>query len=131
MSAAWPVHAAAVARWMGWPALAALIGDRIYDGRAPAGAIKPYIVIDSPTEVPQGTLGTAGSMNTLTAHAWSGYDGSKEVLAMVAEMDAALAEPLAVEGRKATRLKYEFMTVLVEGDSRHAPVRYRILSFEQ
>jgi hypothetical protein len=126
----WAVQVALAARWLGWAPLAALVGDRIYDGRAPDGAEKPYIVIDSPTEVPQGTFGRDGANSTLSAHVHSDFDGAEEIAAVMKEMFAALAEPLVLDGHTRARLRRDFATVLVEGDSRHAPVRFRALTME-
>jgi hypothetical protein len=131
VSALWPLQKAIVQRLK---ADAALMGrvSGIHDGEVPQGAAAlPYVVIGAPTEAPAGVLGPRGWSDTLTLHVWSGYDGRKEALEIVALIDAALASPLTLDGHTSARLRQEFLTVLVEDDGvRHAPVRYRAFTFE-
>lgn len=130
MSALWPLQKALATRLKANAPLMARVSG-VHDGEAPQGAALPYIVIGGPTEFPSGVLGPQGFSDTLTVHIWSGYQGRKEALEIAALMDAALVEPLTLEGHTAARLRPEFRTVLVEDDGvRHAPVRYRILTFE-
>lgn len=116
-----------VARLKGNAGVGALVGQRIYDGKAPQGAELPYTVVGDQTERPRRAYGRAGYSDTLTVHHFSSYDGSQEVLAMVAATNAALQAPLVLAGFQPARLKPEFTEVVVEEDgTRHAPVRYRI-----
>lgn len=130
MSALLSLQGAVLARLTGdAPLMGRLQG--IYDGAAPQGAPMPFVVLGAPTEGSGNTLDRTGWSDTLTLHVLSDYAGSKEVLELVALMDAALAAPLAMDGHTSTRMRREFLTVLVEDDGvRHAPVRYRILTFE-
>lgn len=133
MSALWPVQVALVAALKGAAGVKALLGDpaRVYDGQAPQGAAMPYVVVGDHTETPRNLLARRGWESTITAHVFSAQEGSKEALAVLAAMDAALASPLAVTGHGAARLKPDFSTVLVEQDGiRHVPVRYRISALE-
>lgn len=107
--------------------MVAIVGDRVFDGAAPQGAVLPYTVVGDQTERQRRSFGGAGYSDTLTLHHFSGYAGSLEVLNMVKASNAALKEPLVPAGFRAARLKPEFTEVVVEDDgTRHAPVRYRI-----
>lgn len=134
MSVLLPLQAALSARLTGDAPLMARV-TAVYDGQAPQSTpespvVLPYVVIGEPTEVPQRPLERAGWSATLTLHVWSNYPGRREALEIADLMDAALAAPLALTGHTSARLKPEFRTVLVEADGvRHAPVRYRILTF--
>ena len=127
---AWEVQVAAIARWKADASVAAAVADRVFDGEAEEGAALPYVVVGDHTEREQGTVECAGGVATLTAHTFSAYRGTKEVLAIVAAMDAALAtELLALETYGAARLAREFLDVQMEEDGvRHAVARYRIFS---
>jgi hypothetical protein len=127
-------QAAAVARWKADAGVDALVGDRIYDGQAPKGAVLPYVVVGEPTQGrAMESMGGAGSEVTLTCHVWSEYEGSSECLNVVTAMTAAVAVPLTLAGYGERRLREEFVTVLVDTSEevtrRHAPVRYRIAAW--
>ena len=131
MTALWPVQVAAVTRWKADPGVAALVGDRIFDGEAEDGAAMPYVVVGDHTERPQHTLEREGWSATLTAHVFSAYRGSREALAIVAALGAAVKEPLTLEPFGAARLRRDFLDLQVEDDhTRHALVRYRIFALE-
>lgn len=130
----WPLQRALFERWSSDPELQALIDGRIFDGLAPSETEYPYVRIEQPTEVPGlRALGSTGWSGTITAGAFSRYEGGAEVLgSVVPAMHAALADPLEVEGYGTVRLKPEFTTLLVEEESiRHAPVRYRATAIQQ
>lgn len=133
MSALLPLQIAVVARLEGdTPLMARITG--VHDGMAPEDAQLDYLVIGEPTEVPFGALGTDGYQDTLTLHLWSGYVHSrKEVLEIAELVDNALAAPLAINGHTSARLKPEFRTALLDterGRRWHAPIRYRVTTFE-
>lgn len=119
--------------------VAALIGERIYDG-LPQRSSKPFISIGSKTEVTANVFGTDGWENTITTHVFTGAypDGTTltqsddPLLRIVEAMHGAFKEPLVIEGHDTAFLRPEFSTTLEEegGKVRHAPVRYRILTFE-
>lgn len=128
----WPLQVAVVARWKADAGVAAIVGERIFDGLAPQGTPMPYIRVGSKTENGRHVLGGDGWDDTLTADAFSDYPGDKEVLALVTAMKAALREPLEIAGFGSARLRQEFATTLVEEDGkvRHAPIRYRAYALE-
>lgn len=129
----WAAQVAMVAKLEADAGVGALIGDRVYDGIAPAEAVAPYVVVGDSTEAPVRAMGGTGGDATLTAHVFSDYEGAKEGLEIVDAIDTALATPLTLSGFGAARLKREFVTTLVETDRprprRHFPVRYRIVSW--
>jgi hypothetical protein len=134
VNATWLIQSAAVERWESSAAVVALLGDppRIYDGRAPQGAERPYVVIDQQTEVPANVLAKQGSSNTLTLSVVSAGAVAKEATTIRAALDAAVRAPVAVEGYGTAKLKPEFGTVLVEGDgTRRGVRRYRITTFAE
>ncbi|MDB4952081.1 MAG: uncharacterized protein JWM27_4730 [Gemmatimonadetes bacterium] len=134
MTALWPLQVALHERLAGDAGVSALVGQRVFDGLVPTGAALPYVVTGEGTATPYGVLGRAGSTDTITLHVWSAYCGSREVLAIVDAIDAALRLPLVIDGHLSARLRQDFATVLVDttGDTtlRHAPVRYRIITSE-
>lgn len=130
MSALWPVQVAAYGALTGHaPLMAAVAG--VYDGEAAQDAVAPYIVVGSATEVPANTFGRRGWGDTLTIHVWSEYNGRREALEILDLIDAALANPLVIDGHQTARLKREFAEVLTDPDgSRHVPARYRVTTRE-
>ena len=137
MSALASIQAAVVARLeSSVPLMALLAGKGVYDGKAPdedenhLPTPLPYIVVGESTESPVGVLGGAGYTDTLTLHIWSDYPGAKQGLDILALLNAALAAPLTIAGHTQARMKFEFVTTLVEEDGlRHVPVRYRVFTF--
>jgi len=123
------VQKASVERWKGFPSLAAIIGGRVYDGLEPEGSEYPLLRVGQKTEVPTlQYLGGNGWSNTIVGHAFSRYLGDGEIAAIVEQMDAAVAEPLVLDGYGTATLRRELLTTLEEegGKLRHANVRYRI-----
>jgi hypothetical protein len=129
VSALWPVQVALAARLNAWPALVAR-GVRFHDGQAPQGVPMPYGVIGEPTEEPGDVLG-AGYDSTFSLHVWSAKSGSsREAYEIAADMDAALAAPLAVTGFGTVTSKLDLRNLFIEDDgARHLWARYRFLSF--
>lgn len=133
MSLLWPAQVAMVTAWKASAAVKALLGDpaRIYDGQAPQGTPKPYVVVGEQTDTPRRLLGKGGGSDTITASVFSAYPGAKEVTAIAAVLDGVLVGPLVITGYGSARVKGEFATVLVEDDGvRHLPRRYRVTAFE-
>jgi hypothetical protein len=130
-SAVWSIQAALVARLKATAGVTSLVSSRIYDGRAPEGAPKPYIVVGESVEEPQNAFAQVGVADTLTCHVFSKSpeNNRREVVEIVAAMDAALASPLTLEDWGTASCRPEFLTVVIEEDgTRHAPRRYRILA---
>jgi len=122
-------------------ALAALIGDRIYDTKAPEGTQFPYLTIDSPTEVAFEAFGNPGNDNAWVIHIWSKPDDDarpenptdqkqvneiyKEVNRLLHNVRLNIAGMSHVVGRCAL-----LGNVLdADGFTRHGIVRYQALSF--
>lgn len=128
MSALWPVQVALMARLKGSTAVDALIGDRIYDGRAPQGTVFPYVVLGTSTSEPYPVFGREGSYDTLEIHVFSRYQGRKEALQIVDVIHAELRVPLSVSGWGVYRLSRDLLLpVDVEGDgTRHVVDRREI-----
>jgi hypothetical protein len=130
VSALWPIQTAVMARLLSDAPLAALVGTRIYDGEAPQESALPYLVLGEPTETDASPLGTRGYTDTLTLHAFSAYQGRKEVLDITSAVELALRPPLALDGHTTARARLEMHTVLIEEDGiRHAAIRYRFFTF--
>lgn len=128
-TALWPIQVALVARLKATAGVVALVGQRIYDGEAPQGAARPYIVVGEGTEEPQNAFGSEGLDDTVTCHVFSDYNGRKEAFEIVAAMDAALVTALTITGWGSAHMRPDFATILVEADgTRHVPRRYRILA---
>lgn len=125
MSAVWPIQVALATRLTGnAPLMARVTG--IHDGRAPEGAVLPYVVISEPSEEDWGTLGKAGNATTFYLHVWSATRGSsKEVNEIGNLLEAAMAAALTVTGQSGAITRREFREVFVEDDgTRHLVLRY-------
>lgn len=140
MSSLWTVQEAAVARWLAWPAVAALVGDRVFDGRAPDGAEYPRIVVGLKTETPGGVLGGQACSDTLTTHVFTqGEETSPGVvidsdalgLRIAAAMEEAMEEPLVLDGGYGTvTLQREMLETLIDPDeTRHVVIRFRAFAY--
>jgi Protein of unknown function (DUF3168) len=94
----------------------------------------PYITIGEATSNPFRTFSRFGEEVTVTLHIWSRYDGSKEALEILNEMNRLLADQdLAVTGYDTVACFYEFSETLRDPDgiTRHLVVRYRIITQKQ
>lgn len=130
MSAIWPVHVALVARLKATAGVVALLGanpnTRVFDGTAPQGTAKPYVVIDSQTGNRARTLEREGDSGTTNVNIWSSYQGIKEVSAIEAAVKAALVAPVTVPGWGTVRLMWDqTIPITEESDLRHLVVRFR------
>jgi hypothetical protein len=130
----WAAQVAAVAAWLDNEALEAFLGGpHVFEESVPEGmSVARYIVVGEQTAIPRRVMRSRGASATMAAHAWTrGAPNRADVVEIVRLMDAALLEPLTLEGFGAARLKNEFSTVISDPDPelRHAPVRYRINAF--
>jgi hypothetical protein len=130
-------------RWKGDAALvAAMGGAHVFSRSIPPDFVFPdkkkrkHITIGDQTHVPVPTLndGQQGSSMTISTHAWTrGYyeDDSVRQLAHLMTK-AASATPLVLEGYGTVVLREELAVVMGDPDPdvRHAPVRYRISTWE-
>lgn len=130
-SAIWSIQEALVARLKATAGVTALVASRIYDGRAPDAAPKPYIVVGESVEDQDNAFAQIGVADELTCHVFSKSpeNNRRECIAIVEAMDAALETPLTLEDWGTAHCRPSFLTVTVEEDgTRHAPRRYRILA---
>jgi len=126
------VQKAAVARWKGYGPLTAIIGGRVLDGIAPKGTMHPYLRIGQKTEMPALLhLGGNGWANTLNGHIFSRVLEDSEIAAIAEQMNAAVVEPLTLEGYGTAVLKPDLLVTLEEEDGllRHGNLRYRITTY--
>lgn len=90
----------------------------------------PYIVIGEATEVPFNTFGRVGRDSTFTIHIWSQYNGFREALSILEEMNRILdGTTLNLPDLSLVYIVYENAFTLVDGDgaTRHVPARYRVV----
>lgn len=114
-----------------YAALNGTITGGVYD-QVPPGAAYPYTVIGHLTEEPVDLHDGEGSELTGTLHTWSAAPGTKEVNAILAEIDAVLHQrTLVVSGARCWSIEREFTQIVQDVDPetkrplRHAVTRYR------
>lgn len=83
------VQTAVFARLAGDPALAGLIGGRLFD-RRPESRIFPHVVIGEAETLADDSATRAGQVHVLTLHVWSRYRGRAEAKRILAALSAAL-----------------------------------------
>jgi hypothetical protein len=95
----------------------------------------PYVTIGEYTSVPFRTMTRFGEEVTVTLHIWSQYNGFKEALDILDDMNRLLAdkEDITVTGYDLVACFYEFSETLRDPDgmTRHVPVRYRFIVQKQ
>jgi hypothetical protein len=95
----------------------------------------PYVTLGEATSNPYRTFSRFGEEVTITCHIWSRYDGFKEALDILNEMNRLLADKddLSVTGYDLICCFYEFSETLRDPDgiTRHVPVRYRLVVQKQ
>lgn len=121
--------------------LAALVGDRIYDTKAPEGTVFPYLTIDSPTEVAFETFGNEGNDNAWVIHIWSRPDDDarpenpsdqREVNLIYKEINRILHNKrLNIVGMSHIVGRCALLGNVLDADgfTRHGIVRYTALSY--
>mgnify|MGYP001301197254 CR=1 FL=1 len=104
----------------------------VFDGEAPEGTPRPYILIGDAFEVPDNAHGVFGRQTVTTLHVWSDYRGWREATAIVDRVCALLDhQPLTIPGHQHIVTRFEFSQTLIDADRpdlRHVPVRFRILT---
>jgi hypothetical protein len=124
----WGLQQAVYARLNGDANLTTTLGAAVYDD-PPDGAGFPYVVIGEFTEVVNDTMGRTGRDLALTVHAWSQYEGAKQVRQIMSRLDVLLDRWLpTVTGWHATHMLQEFAETMRDPDgvTRHGVARYTI-----
>lgn len=95
----------------------------------------PYITIGEATSAPYRTFSRFGEEVTVTCHIWSRYDGFKEALDILADMNRLLADrdDLSVTGYDLICCFFEFSETMRDPDgiTRHVVARYRLIVQKQ
>jgi hypothetical protein len=132
-SPTWPLQVAVVARLKASPAVVALVGTRIHDGRAPHGEVKPYVVVGESDSDAFRTFGGRGSSEAPMLHVFTpaNRQTGADAHAIADAIEAALSTAVSVAGWGAVVMREENRSgPLVEEDgTRHLPVRYRAAAF--
>lgn len=108
---------------------AAVSPVKVYDA-VPQNAAFPYLTIGDDTAADAGTKTNQGQEITLTIHAWSQYQGRKEVKELLGKVYDALHEkPLTVPGFSVSMVRFEYSDSFTDADgkTRHGVARYRVI----
>lgn len=127
-SPGWGMQQAIYGRLSGDATLVTTLGAAIYD-HAPDGADYPYIVIGEVTEATNETMGRTGVDSTVTIHAWSRYQGGKQVKQIHNRIAELLDRWLpTIAGWNVTDFQPEFFEAFRDPDgiTRHGVSRFRI-----
>lgn len=129
-----PVQAAIFAKLTGDATLTAMISG-VYDGDAPEGAARPYVLIGESIETADDAHGAFGRQTVQTLHVWSDYRGFAECNAIVGVLQTLLdQQPLDIVGARHVATRFELAQTSVDPDRpglRHAPVRFRIITSKE
>ena len=123
------LQGALVVRLKASSALAAIIGDRVYD-LPPKGPQYPYLTLGEDQVIGDDADCYDGSEVYLTLHAWSRAVGFPEVKRIVAAMrDALHLAPLAISDHRLVELRYQDARYLRDPDglTSHAVITFRAL----
>lgn len=93
----------------------------------------PYITIGECTSVPWRTHSKPGEEVTVTLHIWSVYEGFKEALEILGDLNRLFGDKdLTVSGWDCCHSWFDFSDTIrePEGVVRHVVARYRIRGFE-
>lgn len=127
----WPVQAAIYGVLAGEPALTALLADggsSVFD-HVPQGSAFPYIVLGESAGAPLETQTGGGCDTTIDIHAYSRTLGMKEAKAIMAAIaDALHGQDFAVTGHRLVFCRLTSQTLRQEGETRHATLRFRIIT---
>lgn len=129
MSAMTAIIKAVVDRMKADTGVDAVIGDRVWEGSAPAGTQKPMATVDSPTESVRRHMGGLGYSDTVLIHVHSALDAVDEIAVVIPAINAAFATPLDLGALGIVLLKYESGLILPDGNGRTAPLRYRAVAY--
>lgn len=127
MSAARAIQAAVYGRLTGDLALMAKITG-VYDD-VPQDIVFPYVTIGDATALPWRTQSRYGEESTITLHIWSRYEGYKEALEIMEDLNRLLADQsFSVTGWDVCSTYFDFYETLrdPDGQTRHVVARYRI-----
>ena len=93
----------------------------------------PYVTIDDPTSTPWRTHSRAGEELTITLHAWSQYNGKKEINDIITNLNRLFGDTdLTVSGYDVAKSWYDYAQVFreLDGLTFHGLVRYRLRMLE-
>lgn len=125
------VQTAVFTRLAGDPALAGLIGGRLFD-RRPESRIFPHVVIGEAETLADDSATRAGQVHTLTLHAWSRYRGRAEAKRILAALSAALhRQGLALTGDMACVQVLVTYSAIIDDDdgvTSHGVLRLRVVT---
>jgi hypothetical protein len=107
----------------------------VFDGEAPEGTPRPYILIGDALEVPDNAHGVFGRQTVTTLHVWSDYRGWREANRIADAVIGLLDHrPLVVPGWRHVVTRFEFVQTLMDPDRpdlRHTPVRFRVVTYRE
>lgn len=125
------VQTAVFTRLAGDPALAGLIGGRLFD-RRPESRIFPHVVIGEAETLADDSATRAGQVHILTLHAWSRYRGRAEAKRILAALSAALhRQGLALTGDMACVQVLVTYSATIDDDdgvTSHGVLRLRVVT---
>jgi hypothetical protein len=111
-------------------AVAALVGDRIYDA-APRDAAFPYLAFGPARLADWSTGSEAGSEHRFLVHAWSRKRGKRETFAIAEAVGAVLHDQsLELDGHALVNLRLETTDVIRDPDgiTWHGVLRFRAVT---
>jgi hypothetical protein len=130
MSASFAFHKALHAALAANPALAAIVGARIYDA-PPRDATFPYVTQAETSTADWSTSTENGGEHRLTLHAWSRTGGKAECWSILdAIRDALHDAALAIEAQALVNLRFERAATSLDADGRtwHGIARFRAVT---
>lgn len=122
------LQAALHTRLVSTPAVAARVGDRIYDHVPVPSETFPYIVLDEADSEYAGDKDVHGERVEPTVHVWSRHEGKREASEILEQVRLAIASaPLVIGNGALTYIEHRFATVFRDrdGQSYHGVIRFR------
>jgi len=128
----WELQQAVYAALIASAALQSYIGNpaRVFDD-VPPGSDFPYITLGQASVTDWSTSSDTGFEHRLTLHAWSRYDGRREVKEIMAQMHGLLHDAaLTLVNHTLVNLRFIFSDVFRDPDGRtyHGVMRYRAVT---
>jgi len=126
-TALWAVQVALVDALAGIPALA---GAKVYNGRAPAKSLYPYITIGASSEGNAPALGRSGNRGTVQLHIWA-QTNREDLVAIYGAAKASLdGVALPIAGHRQVAGVLRWITDFLDPDGRtlHAVLEYGYLT---
>lgn len=97
----------------------------------PQGQTFPFIAFGEISEVPFNTFGRSGRTSTITLNILSQYKGFKEATEIYAAVNEILdGQPLTLENHELVSFQFRQSEFLQDGEIRHIPVMYNIITQE-